>query len=293
MLNRREGGWNELRPASLSEAEMGTENGDILRGFRADDCTAMLSVSSNEIATLTGRPFWPALRSPRAGLSILRTIVSDWRAMISCDERRIEADYHSFIAKHAGFFFVEHGIDYPIVLSKIKLGSAFETDFVVCRDGRSLGLKYEFVELETPDSRPFTKDGCPTARLSRAIQQIEDWRGWLAANRNEAKRLFPSWAFLHNDQPTFDFAIVIGTRENSAQWAHKRNALGERLNISIRSYDALTDVLENRRFPALETSRVDAAILPPVKVLHELANPFFCCLHTCRLGNDSSRARIS
>jgi hypothetical protein len=195
--------------------------------------------------------------------------------MISCDERRIEADYHSFIANHAGFFFVEQGIDYPIVLSKIKLGSTFETDFVVCRDGRSMGLKYEFVELETPDMGPYTKDGSPTARLSRAIQQIEDWRGWLAANRDEAKRLFPSWAFLHNDHPTFEFTIIIGTRENSAQWAHKRNALGERLNISIRSYDALTDVVENRRFPALETSRVDAAVLPPVEVLHELANPFF------------------
>ena len=191
-------------------------------------------IRNEDFAELEARPYWPHLQS-KAGRPVLEAIQSAWEQLINKDDAK-EVEYQEFLRQHAGFFFGKRA-EMVLVLSKIRLGSQYETDFVVCTDNRSQGLSYNFIELEVPHTGPYTKEGNPHTRLTHAIQQVEDWRLWIEANREEAKRLFPSPGFIDRDVPNFEFIVVIGTRENSERWLHKRNAWAQRQNLQIRSFD--------------------------------------------------------
>lgn len=232
----------------------------------------MRKYSSDELATLKTLAFWPHLATT-VGAPIVQAIERDWLKLLSREDAN-ESEYHHYLRKHAGFFFGE-GNDQRLVLSKIRLGSDLETDFVVCYDAGSRGFLYQFVEIEVPNVPPFTRRGQPHTRLTHALQQIEDWRQWLDANRPEAKRLFPSQEFLDRDRPYFNFAVVIGNRDNSRCQLQKRNALAERMNVSIRSFDSFTDTVRNRMYPPL-ANRLTKLMKPlDVELLHEMANPFY------------------
>jgi len=66
------------------------------------------------------------------------------------------------------------------------------------------------------------------------------WRQWLDEHSSEARRLFPSYRHVFNLSASFDFEIIIGTRQNSEPWLDRRRILSESLGISIRSFDSIT-----------------------------------------------------
>jgi hypothetical protein len=174
----------------------------------------------------------------------MKSIRSKWNALLRKD-RLHERYYHAFIAKHAHMFFPMLGRSLQVI-SKIRLGAELITDLVLVRDESSLGLSYLLIEIEPPWVSPFTKDGVASARLTRAIHQILDWKRWLEEHKSEARRLFPSFLHRTEERPLFRHCIVIGNRQNSHRWLDKRNHLAEILGISIRSFDWLTDCLSAR-----------------------------------------------
>src|ERR1044072_4472420 len=206
----------------------------------------------------------------------MKSIRSRWNALLQ-KEKLHERYYHDFIARHAHIFFpmLLHSIQ---VISKIRLGAELVTDLVLVRDEASMGLSYLLIEIEPPWAAPFTKGGIASARLTRAIHQILDWKRWIDEHRSEARKVFPSYLHYADPNTLFDFCIIIGTRQNSRPWLDKRNHLAETLGISIRSFDWLTGRLSAR---SECSSFADAyigggaeedALNPEIK--NALANPF-------------------
>lgn len=232
----------------------------------------MGKIRPEDIARIEGRPFWPFLYTS-SGAAFRSGIRDEWKALLT-DRSLHESAYQTFLAEHAGLFF---GPSYSqgVVISKLRLGRDHEVDFVVGSDQRSQGLMYEFIELETPHVAPYTKAGNPSARLTHALQQIDDWRRWLAANRAEAKRLFPSKEFSLRDQPYFSFTVIIGRRSTFDDSIHKRNALADRLAVQVRSFDSLLDAFDEKRIRAVSSEFMNEMTRPSVETLHDLANPFW------------------
>lgn len=193
---------------------------------------------------------WGVLR--KEARPVLDNIVARWEKLIHRNEMREQA-VHRFLETHAHLFF--HGqIGFATVISKLRFGADYISDFVVIYDNWSAGILYHLVEIERPDVAPFTKEGIASARLSRAIQQILSWKTWLSEHPTEAQKLFPSSLPRMEGRPAFTYEIIIGNRENSEQWLERRNVLAGSLDISIRSFDSLTSRVKNRlRFDDFST----------------------------------------
>ena len=107
------------------------------------------------------------------------------------DENASEQAVHEFLAVHSYFFnrLIRMEGDSP-VYSKVKLGNDYEVDFV-CFDTGSTGPEWYLIEIEKPGLTLFTRSGDPSAALTHAIQQIQDWQSWIQKNLAYAGQLMP------------------------------------------------------------------------------------------------------
>ena len=208
--------------------------------------------------------------------SLLRGEFSEWRLRVARDwedllrSDRPEEVYHQDLASNAGFFF---GIrDCALTISKLRLGGDLTTDLVLVRDRHSLGLSYELVELEVPHKAAYTKANNPSARLTRAIQQVQDWREWLSQRPEEAKRLFPGQG------GNLSYSIFIGRRDTAGPHQRKLIRFGEQLGIQIRSFHRLSDLLAENDFRPLITLNSSEERALPLAIRNRLADPFRCAL---------------
>ncbi len=201
---------------------------------------------------------------------IKNNIENDWLDLLDANKR--EQEYQSFIENHAGFFFYESYQD-VLVISKLKLGADFVTDFVICTNDASNGLRYELIELEKPSSLLYTKRGNPTASFTHSVQQILNWKRWIISNLDTARKLFPTQRYNAGLLQNFEYTIIIGRRYDEKDYLYNelRNSYAHDLGINIRSYDSLTDDIRKSYF-------MDNAPLfdeHNLKLLNEFANPFF------------------
>lgn len=201
---------------------------------------------------------------------VLRDVARRWQKLI---HRRGVAEHqvHRYLANHGHLFF-RSSCNFAAVVSKLRFGAEFVSDFVVVYDQRSAGITYRLVEIERPDSVPFTKEGIASARLSRAIQQVLSWKQWLTDHPVESRKLFPS-LLRQIERPVFEFEIIIGTRENTSAWVERRNALAQSLGICIRSFDSLTARLQNCFFDDFSDIHDEAHMLS-LEQRNQLASPF-------------------
>lgn len=212
-----------------------------------------------ELLNSTAKPFVARIRR-------------EWLRMLQ--QRLPEETYQSYLHNHAGFFFDEW--QRPIVISKLRLGGDFVTDFVLPEDCGSDGTVFHCIEIETPWTVPFTSKGNPSARLSAAIQQVQNWRRWLLDNRNQALKLFPAVRVRAYREPTFRFKIIIGNRSNSLKWLERRHDLAQALRIGIRSFDLFTDIFDRHLFANYnELHSTESDVMDPL-TKNRLANPFYC-----------------
>ncbi len=69
----------------------------------------------------------------------------------------LENNYQRYLADNAGIFLSDN--DCHLVISKLKLGSELETDFITLSDGSSNGNIFEFIEIKQPSAKLFTDKG--------------------------------------------------------------------------------------------------------------------------------------
>lgn len=71
------------------------------------------------------------------------------------------------------------------IAPQFKLSDKYIVDFAIfSRDRWSNDpcLLCTFVEIEAPSMKLFTKSGNPSAHLTHAVRQVQDWKGWVTSN---------------------------------------------------------------------------------------------------------------
>lgn len=200
------------------------------------------------------------------GATILKSIEKQWESLIN-DPSVKESKLHEFLSDHSSLFFGEAAF----TISRAELGSDFQVDFVIATDEASYGINYTFVEIETPQSLVYTRSGDPSARLTHALQQVLNWKAWLARHRGHVRRFFPSEYFGWEEFANLSFCIVVGRRSLPTSMTAKRNVLARETGIKIHSFDYLTDMLRLKFSFLWNLFPTDRAGLA---ARNQLANPF-------------------
>jgi len=139
----------------------------------------------------------------RGYADILEGYCDEFRDLIEKSPK--EETIHQWLAnpQHMIFF----GTDAEMVWSKIKFGTSFVSDFIVKRDE----LPYLMIEIEDT-SKLFNNDGKRSKRYKDAIDQVQDWMGWLArGNINTFKDDTPEMELFTSPHGL----VVMGRQSNS------------------------------------------------------------------------------
>ncbi|WP_080427628.1 Shedu anti-phage system protein SduA domain-containing protein [Burkholderia ubonensis] len=133
------------------------------------------------------------------------------------------------------------------IIPKQRFGSEHVTDFMI-GDRDSMGFHWQAVELESPLAKMFTRAGDPSARLTHAIRQIQDWRLWLSTNQNYAARARDEDGLgLTDIDPNVQGLILMGRRvTESDATRRRRRQMSRDLDIEIHTFDFLVESLSGR-----------------------------------------------
>lgn len=193
--------------------------------------------------------------------------LEEWKNLLS--QNLLENQYHKFISDNSGIFLGNQNCH--LAISKLKLGSELETDFITLTDGFSNGNIFELIEIKQPNANLFNERGLMTADFNRAVQQIRDWKRWLMDNRNWMKKYLPTINTKVINSNHLKFKIIIGRRLKNEYEIEKRNQIAEEIGADIRSFDYLTDKLERRPFRRIGWLPDDV----DYSLHEELGNPFY------------------
>lgn len=156
------------------------------------------------------------------------------------DDDLSEAEVHKFLLK------------YPVVLnaygstvvSEIWLGNRYRIDLIVTSGG--LLDAVQLVELENPNLVLFTKAGRPSAKITHAKQQVEDWLRWWRENPEQRPEN------LRGAVEPRGLVIVGKSRDLTDEQRRILAHLNQGSDVQIITYD---EVLE--QFRTLTLTRVD------------------------------------
>ncbi len=198
-----------------------------------------------------------------------KSILLDWENLLNQNLK--ERHYQTFLTKNAGLFLANENCH--LVISKLKLGSELETDFVTLTDGFSNGNQFELIEIKQPNAKLFTKNGLVSSDLNKAIQQIRDWKRWLIDNKSWFKKHLPTVTTRVVSESKIKFKIIIGRRLANQYEIEKRNQIADEIGAEIRSFDYLTDKFKSRTFYPTTWLASEKWIYQS-----EMANPFFSAM---------------
>jgi len=207
---------------------------------------------------------------------IYADILSTWETMLDNTNLK-EQDYQSYLQDHPAVFLAIQ--ECYLVISRLKLGSDYETDFVTVKEGYSNGTEYELIEIESPHTALFDRTGKPTAKFNAALQQIRDWKRLLMKDKYLFHKTFPTDHSKILRDSKLSFKIIIGRRTGDMEELEKRRQIAEQENIEIISFDRLTDLARNRQHyfdhADIYSGQMDAE---PFHKRNALGNPFYTCM---------------
>jgi len=226
------------------------------------------------------KPSYPPLPWSWIGTKyrVNQTLMRRWKRLLNAP-RLYEHRFRRFLAQYPAFFLLGPSGRPYFAITELRLGANHVVDFVTAEDEASAGMIYTLIELERPYDRPFKANGDKAARLSHAIDQVENWRRWIEDNRSEARRVFPCG--VNTRLPIVRYMIIIGTRGNTETWIEKRNDLAVKMRLEIRTYDYLTDRLAKMgRFFRDESMLISSEEEHfTARARNALASPFFCAFN--------------
>lgn len=130
-------------------------------------------------------------------------------------------------------------------LSRVQLPGKYEADFLIC-DADSLGLRWVFVELETPKSTvTLVKDNQLDKHARKGVSQVQEWREWIQNNLALARQSRQDDGLgLVDIRPQSEGLVLVGRRRNLGNNARPvRNQIREKLTIHVHTYDWLVETL--------------------------------------------------
>lgn len=188
-----------------------------------------------------------------------------------------ERAIHAFLKKHP--LLVRNAFSQAwnanICVPEFPLGNDWRADFLLL--SANSGMWYAtLIELESPKSKLYLKDGTPSKILRVAQRQINDWKDWVRINETYLRQRFsiilrgaetPAQcsAGKHKSGETeildpntviaFRFHIVIGRRSSLSPDEQKRRARESEFwgGPEVATYDRLVDMA--RRFDKAEWER--------------------------------------
>lgn len=220
---------------------------------------------------------------------IYQNILNTWEGML--DNKILkEQDFQYFLQNHPAVFLTL--AESYVVISRLKLSSNYETDFVIVKEGYSNGTEYELVEIESPHTSLFDKAGKPSAKFNAALQQIRDWKRLLINDKPLFYRTFPTDNAKIIRDSKLSFKIIIGRRSNDLEELEKRRQIADQEGIEILSFDRLTDFAKSR-VQYFDHARIYSGQMDhePFYKRNALGNPFFKCMsdaewrRICRKGH--------
>lgn len=178
---------------------------------------------------------------------ITRHDVEQYAAVLGAASREQEMQRHlalvpRLLVQHLGG---GHG---RWVIPQKRLGSEYVTDFVI-GERSSSGYEWQFVELQSPLARLFVAStGRQSAQLDEGLRQISEWRGWLADNRDYARRPRSRNGLGLADVSADDPGLLLIGRETDLtdNDRERRRQLDTTYNIRIHTYDWLIRPAQSR-----------------------------------------------
>ncbi|WP_406515649.1 DUF4263 domain-containing protein [Streptomyces sp. NBC_00873] len=133
------------------------------------------------------------------------------------------------------------------VRQQVRVGTQYVADFFVGSQ-TSLGMRWLLVELERPTAELALRNGRePSETLRKAIQQIKDWREWLANNLEQAQKSASKGGLeLPGIRTRPPGLIIIGREDWAAGTGVMRSQYAETEDIQIRTYDWLVRAAQSR-----------------------------------------------
>ncbi len=154
------------------------------------------------------------------------------------DSNPFEPELHEFIAAQPTILARCIGDPSDItVQSKINIHK-YEMDFALRRFWASV-KRYEWtlVEIERSSHKHFTAKGDPTAAVTHALRQVNDWRAWLEDNLAYARTILP------DIEPAPGALIIIGRRATLNHGDQRRlgSLVAGHYRTRIHTYDTLLE----------------------------------------------------
>ncbi|MBD1847755.1 DUF4263 domain-containing protein [Cyanobacteria bacterium FACHB-63] len=146
---------------------------------------------------------------------------------------------HSFLAEHSKILQAAFPRTRRI-LSKPRLGN-FALDFAAGFFHATVrNWSWLLIDVERPNDALFTQRGTPSAKLTHAVQQISEWRNWIAEHTVDARTIMPCI------ESSSSGLIIMGRRRDiTEEMAMKLKNFEKSLNnISIHTYDWLADIIK-------------------------------------------------
>ncbi|WP_327168503.1 Shedu anti-phage system protein SduA domain-containing protein [Streptomyces subrutilus] len=159
-----------------------------------------------------------------------------------------EKPLQEFLTNHPSMLTQQLGGSCRWVRPQVALGDAYVPDFLVARID-SVALHWTLVELESPTAPLFLKQkgkqNRPAEKLREGLDQIAEWRRWLAANADYAQRPrrgSKEGLGLVEINSQARGLVLIGRRASmSDEDRSSRSHLGLERRALIRTYDWLAD----------------------------------------------------
>ena len=219
---------------------------------RADDLTADAAAIRSRAANATAhrRRLTSFSMAKAAALSDYEVTdtpttveIDEFEQVISLagDERPIQ----QFLENHPYMLTALLGERTRYCVTQPRLGSEYVPDFLIAGVD-SLGIRWVLVELETPRSGLYLKDGRQFDKnVRKAISQINDWRHWLSENLHYARAVKPSEGLgLVDIRPNSPAIVMVGRRSKlNAVNEAARHKEAEPNGINVQTYDRLLDRL--------------------------------------------------
>jgi hypothetical protein len=204
--------------------------------------------AENSAARRNSSSSWSMARSQDLSEFIIERVVSEddiaeLETVIANaqDERPIQ----EFLGKNGHLLTALLGGRERYCIPKKRLGSEFVPDFII-GDVDSFGIRWVLVELETPNSGIYLKDGLELDEKARkGNSQVISWRDWLLNNIAYAhKRRSENGLGLFDIREKADAIVLVGRRSRIPKTTNAlRRDYRQSNNIQIHSYDWLIESL--------------------------------------------------